>query len=341
MRRAPLEAPKPYADILCLGDSRIKLGILPRVMEDRLGVSAYNLANIGRAGSQQLFPVCDSVLERGLRPRAVLVDFSENLLCLSPGQNAACLGRLDWTTRQPRRRLAFARIPPWRSRRHFTCSCRVGATGATEVCCSRFGARGRGAIHSADDPRVFERNWRLNRGAQVAPREFVPVDDPTDGGWWNLASASGKRVLCRSAAGHGRGRQISVYWVLPPSIPMRRERLEQNGRDASYRQFVAERLARFSCLTVLDGERLIGSLDAFRDPLHVNRDGAVRLSLAVAAATAPRLRGERSEPRWIDLGEIDVHEASKYQNLVEDLDQSRAALEPILVGQSSREARTW
>ena len=108
--------------------------------------------------------------------------------------------------------------------------------------------------------------------------------------------------------------------------------------NAAYRQFVAARVAKFSCLKVLDGERLAWSALAFRDPMHVNRIGAVRLSLAVAAATAPRLLGESSGPRWIDLVAIDKQEVSKYQNMVEDLDQSRAAIEPILVGQGSVEA---
>ena len=84
-----------------------------------------------------------------------------------------------------------------------------------------------------------------------------------------------------------------------------------------------------------------GAPTAFRDPLHVNRDGAIRLSLAVAAAIGQRQVGERSGPRWIDLVEIDDRKAGRYQNMVEDLDQSRAAIEPILVGQSSGEVKAW
>ena len=85
----------------------------------------------------------------------------------------------------------------------------------------------------------------------------------------------------------------------------------------------------------------VRNTDAFRDPIHVNRDGAIRLSLAVAAAIRPRLSGERRGPRWIDLVAIADQETSKYQELVEDLDQSRAAAQPIVVGQSSREVASW
>ncbi len=144
------------------------------------------------------------------------------------------------------------------------------------------------------------------------------------------------RLLCMAQA-----YRIPVFWILTPSIPGHRDRLTQSGANAAYRQFIAERTARYSCLTVLDGENLDFSLDAFRDPIHVNRDGAVRLSLAVASDIAPRLRGTRSGPTWVKLTGPPDEETGKYQNLVEDLDQSRAAVEPIVVGQNSGGMATW
>ena len=63
----------------------------------------------GRAGSRELLPA-SRVLERGLRPRAILVDFAEDLLSLAPGLNPACwadsLGRREslevaWHSRDP------------------------------------------------------------------------------------------------------------------------------------------------------------------------------------------------------------------------------------------------
>ena len=56
------------SDVLCLGDSRIKLGLLPRVLEDRLGVSAYNLGILGGQAPASYF-LLRKVLERGIRPR--------------------------------------------------------------------------------------------------------------------------------------------------------------------------------------------------------------------------------------------------------------------------------
>ena len=85
------------SDVLCLGDSRIKLGLLPRLLEDRLGVSAYNLGILGGQAPASYF-----LLRQGARtrdpPRAILVDFSESLLSFSPSRNAACLA--DWLGRR-------------------------------------------------------------------------------------------------------------------------------------------------------------------------------------------------------------------------------------------------
>jgi hypothetical protein len=328
-----------HADVLCLGDSRIKLGLLPRVLEHRLGVSAYNLGMLGAQAPSSYF-LLQRVLERGIRPRALIVDFSENLLTFAPSRNAVCWAdwmgwreSLDvaWQSEDPALAVSTALhglLPGWCDQ-----SDRSPLLG--------FGSKMGASSYPADDSRIFERNWRMNRGAQVAPREFVAVAETQAeaGGIWRPHPANTFYVdqLLRMA----EGCRIAVYWILPPSAPAHRERLERNGVSTAFRRFVAERVAEFPSLSVLDGERLGWSVQAFRDPLHVNRDGAVRLSLAVAAATAPRLRGALSSPRWIDLVEIDDQESGKYQNLVEDLDQSRAAIEPILVGQSSGEATPW
>ncbi len=77
------------AEILCFGDSLVKLGILPRVLEDRLGSAAFNLGVLGGQAPNSYF-LLRKVLEKGNRPRALVVDFSENLLTFSPSQNAAC-----------------------------------------------------------------------------------------------------------------------------------------------------------------------------------------------------------------------------------------------------------
>jgi hypothetical protein len=327
------------SDILCFGDSVIKLGILPRVLKDRLGVSAYNLGVLGGQAPTSYF-LLQRVLERGIRPRAILINFSENLLAGSPAASAARWANsvgwresLDvaWHSKDPAVGVSSAfhgLFPGW-------CDERGWSPFLT------FGAHKKSGTVSADDPRVFERNWRLNRGAQAAPRQFVPVEGTTttDCARWRPDPANEAYVdrLLRTAMTS----RTPVFWLLPPSMREQPERPDRAGVSESYRRFVAARVAEFSCLTVLDGESLQWSARVFRDPLHLNRDGAVRFSLAVADAVAPRLLGHASVERWIDVVATSEQEAIPYQNLVEDLDQSRAAIEPILVGQRFAEAKPW
>jgi hypothetical protein len=333
------EGPDGRAEILCLGDSLVKLGILPRVLANRLSGTAYNLGVLGGQAPNSYF-LLRKVLEKGNHPRALVVDFSENLLAFSPSQNAACWSHLHgwrdsldvaWHAADPALAISTGLhrlLPGWcdQSQRH-----RLFA-GAS---------RGKTMMQPADAPGVFERNWRFNLGAQVAPRDFVAVEETQSDSRCRWQPNRANSSYVDRLLGMAEARQIPVFWVLTPTIKGHRHRLAQSSSSAAYHRFIAARVARFSCLTVLDGENLGWSIDAFRDPTHVNRVGAVRLSLAVAAAIAPRLRGSRSGPNWVDLIGSPREETGQYQNLVEDLDQSRSAVEPIVVGQNSGEVATW
>jgi hypothetical protein len=77
---------------------------------------------------------------------------------------------------------------------------------------------------------------------------------------------------------------------------------------------------------VLDGQYLAWEREAFRDPIHLNRDGALRLSLVVARAMASRADGTQDDSRWIALDRMADEPSGSLQDLVEDLDQSRLAI---------------
>jgi hypothetical protein len=329
------------ADVLCVGDSLVKLGILPRVLEHRLGFRAYNLGVLGGQAPTTYF-LLQKVLAHGNRPRALLVDFSEDLLALAPGLNPTCwpdsVGHcqgleLAWHSLDPA--LAISTGLHWLLPRWCDQSERPRLFGRLSE------SRLDGAV--AGDAPVFERNWRVNRGAQVAPRAFIPVErsEPSSNAGWRPHPANELYVdrLLRLAEVH----QIPAFWILTPSTTQWREQIEQNGKGAAYRKFIAGRSAKFPGLTVLDGQLLFSRRDAFRDPIHVNRDGAIELSLAVAEAIRPRLDAEVTGPRFIDLAAFADQETGKYQNLVEDLDQSRSAggSVPIVLGQSGTEASAW
>lgn len=332
--------PEAGAEVLAFGDSLIKLGILPRVLEARLGWTAYNLAVLG-GGPPTSHALLRRVLDAGQRPRAIVVSFSPLLLGMDPRTN------LDWWCRlfDARERLELA----WRSR-----DARFAATLLVEgalpsrgyadafrdrVGLSAFTTPRGGERMEPDELPTLLRNWQLNRGAQVAPRRFVPIAGalprPFDGPSWSWQPHPAHAEHVKRFLGLAQRRGIPVYWVLTPADALWLERNTRAGTVSSYRRFVERQAARFANLTVLDGQRTSWDRTLFRDPIHLNRDGAVRLSLAVAESIARERDRQRdrdpaapSAGRWIALDErVSPAMASrKYQNLLEDLDQSRLAV---------------
>ena len=147
---------------------------------------------------------------------------------------------------------------------------------------------------AADDPRIFERNWRFNRGAQVGAASICArlTVASENGQRWRPHPANAfyvDRLLRTAQAG-----RIPVFWILTPETPGRREQLEQSGVRATYRKFIAERVDAYACLTVLDGQRLFGQTGGFAIRCMSIATGQSGSALAVAAATKPRLSGEES-----------------------------------------------
>jgi hypothetical protein len=324
--------PEATAEILCFGDSLVKLGVLPRVIEDYLGLSAYNLAVLAGQPATSFF-LFRQVLESGQRPRAVIVDFSAPLLTLSLRTNmecwaevATCRDAIELAVEAGDPALGIAVVSRWlvpsRSRHQ-----RLRPSHAV--------GEGRTAMDGAfQDGPVFERNWHLNRGAQVAPRQFIPIEgalpEPpkaVDYRWGPKAVHTEYVARFLSLA---RSHSIPVFWVLPPVVVSRRERLDSSGVTPAYRDFVSSFLPAYPGLTVLDGQSLGWDTRAFRDPIHLNRDGAVAFSLSIARTMAHRF-GQREEaklPRWVKLSpppEVSTH---AWEHVLEDLDQSRKALHP-------------
>ena len=73
------ERQAPGSDILCFGDSLVKYGVLPRVIEAKSGLKGYNLATSGGTMPSAYF-LLERALAAGARPRAVVADFATLML---------------------------------------------------------------------------------------------------------------------------------------------------------------------------------------------------------------------------------------------------------------------
>jgi hypothetical protein len=321
--------PDSRADILCFGDSLIKLGILPRVLEARLGLSAYNLAVLGGQPPTSDY-LLRRILERGHVPRALIVDFSPLMLGLDPRVNLGWWAgllpapeRLELLRRSNDPELAISVIL------HGL----IGSLANRDAVRAALGfAPSEGGERLAvDHTRALLRNWDLNRGAQVAPRPFVPIrgslPQPPDRSGWRWQPHAAHAYFVERFLATAQAHQIPVYWVIPPAEAEWLERNERAGTIGGYRRFVHDQLSRFPVLTVLDMQRAGWDRRWFRDPIHLNRDGAIRFSLAVADAMAtvrdePHGHGER----WVNPDQAGPGPPLPFQGLLEDLDQSRLAV---------------
>src|SRR5262249_49103923 len=73
----------PGQEVLCFGDSRAKHALLPRVIQQWTGMQCYNLA-VSAAPPVLTEMMFRRALDRGARPRVIVVDFKPSLLARPP-----------------------------------------------------------------------------------------------------------------------------------------------------------------------------------------------------------------------------------------------------------------
>jgi hypothetical protein len=71
------------AEVLCFGDSLVKLSVIPSVVRERTGKRVYNLALSGSQAPTSYF-LLKRALDSGSKPEAVVVDFNPPLLRVGP-----------------------------------------------------------------------------------------------------------------------------------------------------------------------------------------------------------------------------------------------------------------
>ena len=295
------------AEILCLGDSLVKLGVQPEVLRDRLGQPAFNLAVPGAPAPASLF-LLRHALEAGARPKVVVVDFDENLLAVSPSepgeQWAELLDARDWLDlawigldADLNARVGLTMLlPSWRDR-----------TGIREEIVAALNGRERAIL---PELRSLERNWDRNAGAQVAtpgdrvPQEWSPVPQGQPGRFWKPHPVNAEAVhrLCELAERNG----VTVAWLLPPTRPDWRARREAIGAVEPVNRFVTEVQAAHPNVTVIDARNAGFPDDVFRDATHLDGLGAVALSESLAEAIRPLLESFMPTSRWVCASPLPV-----------------------------------
>ena len=259
------------AEILCFGDSLAKHGLLPEVIEERLGVKSYNLATPAATAPAHYY-VLRHALDAGARPRAVVVDFMPGMLAGPPN-----LGARNWpellTTAE-----ALDLSLSWRNPHFFvetTLSTLLPTSRARwEVRHSLLAALGGKADPLATTNLMLRRNWSIHRGAQYTQDNSAWSGEPTerdhakhlsDRFWCHPIN----RTYVEKFLSLAESRGIRVYWLLPPASPKIQQRRLASGADAKYTAFVREVTRGHPRVVVLDARSSAYDHTRFVDPIHL------------------------------------------------------------------------
>ncbi len=308
--------------VACLGDSLVKIGVMPRIIEAGTGLPAHNFA-MAQAPAPATYFLLRRLLGAGARPSALIVDFKPSVLVggpkysLRPCQEALTLREsVDLAIEANNPRL-FAELVAGRA----FASVRSRLEVREAIRFTLFGL----ASPTARNNRLGRRNWASNLGAHLNPwdRHFDGAIDPD-----HLRRLSVDRWKCDPTnarfvdrlLGLADAHAIPVFWLVPPPSPPLQAAREASGVDAAYSDFIRGRQAAHPTLTVVDARHSGYGATEFADATHLNGRGATALSHELAAIVGRR----QEQPRWVDLPAYRERPADP---LAEDLDRSRLALQ--------------
>jgi hypothetical protein len=332
----------PGSELLCLGDSLAKHGIIPSLIERESGFRTINLA-AARCSTLMTYYVFRRALEGGAQPAAIVINTKQAVLIGSPDYNARywpavlspgeCL-ELGLISRRPETAasaLVGCLLPSLRSRLEIRSNLLAALGGHSDP------------LH--DINRLLWRNWIVNDGANVASfhpgyhGELSPEIEERlhpSAFFVDRSNAEGLERLLRLAD----GRKIRVFWLLPPLSAGLQALRDRSGSESQFEKWVRSFQASYPrSVTVLDARRVVTDPAMFVDATHLSGRGAIALSHSVGKALKAEIARPvtPSEPRWIVLEASSEDPHAEPTLPIEDIDQSKRILG--LGGDSDRTIR--
>jgi hypothetical protein len=307
------------AEILCLGDSLVKHGLLPEVIEERLGRSTYNLAICAAPPPAQYY-LLRHALDAGARPKTIILDFNAGLLAGSP----------SFETRYWPEMLSYRELVELSLSSH-EFQFFVEATLAHLLPSHRDRWEIRGKLMDSIDGRedrlrltnlAVGRNWELHHGAEFSRDNPAFRGELTEAEHVRHLSnqfwcARINRDYLRRFLDLATSRGIEVFWLLPPVTPAVQQRRIERGADLLYTKFVREVAAKYPAVVVLDARYSGYDHTKFVDAIHLNGKGGIALSTDVADAISSRTSGWVALPSYRDRSPKEP---------LEDFEQSKLAV---------------
>lgn len=316
------------SEILGFGDSLMKYGFQPKVIEARTGRSAYNLAAFNGPPSRD-YLMLKRVLDAGGNPSAIVACFQVVHFGSGPRFHARQFAEsvtlaetldLAWTTSDPSlfAWLMLSRhVPSIRARFELRGNLMTALTGQ--------------GMNWAEIYAIFRRNWNQSRGAHIGADEphapestaaLARAKELYGGKFEDLhAQTPVHEVYIHRFLDLADSHKIPVIWLIPPMLP----EVEDRQREVGLTQLTTELAQRMKrahpAITVIDGRGKGYDAKAFcTDAVHLNRRGAYALSRDLGDLLRHRLGGSFREESWVSLppyrpGTPDVE--------MEDMAQSR------------------
>ena len=318
--RARADSGVPSTSVLCFGDSLLKQGLAPTVIEAKSGLRTYNFAIAGGQAPGHYF-MLRRALESGARPKALVVEYFPRLMSKPAEFNvenwpflatpADCL-ELANHPRDPNLLadlILRELIPSVRCRNSIRVNIQSALGGSFD--------------NIAREILSARRNWEINRGAEIVasrPDHIEDLEAWLKGYFPAFECSDVNRVYIGKFLELASKHHIPVFWVLPPYQPALQARCEQSGFDRAHESFVRSLQDRYPGLHVVDARHPGYDKRVFFDLHHLGREGASIFSEQVALLLRRQQDDPSSTPRWLTIGAPpDLASLTP----LEDMDQSR------------------
>ena len=318
------------ARVLCFGTSLTRMGVAPKVLEERLGMPAYNFATSG-GQPYSAYTSLRQALAAGSKPEALVVDFTWSALATPYDWNErvlpelASLGECAELAVAARDPSFLARIALVWGMPTFRCRAQIRSNIVAAV-------RGE-EPNRIPERHIMARNANINRGGNHAMPTGrvagVNLNDPTIFPTaWECVPLSEYYIhkFLDLAESHG----IPVFWLVPPVSPPVQGHRDELALEGRYTRFIEGVAARHRGVVVVDGRGSRYGSEAFFDMIHLNRDGAVAFTDELAEVIKARLERDKVEGSgWVHLPE---YCPDPLASRVEDLGHSAGLVESLKSG---------
>jgi hypothetical protein len=320
----------PESAVVCLGDSLVKHGIFPAVLERATGRRSVNLS-AARGPTLLSYFLLRRALGAGARPDALVINAKPAVLIGGPDYDMRywqevvtpreSLDLLQMTGRLPLvASICLGRlVPTLRARLEIQSNVQAALRGEAD------------RLHAIN--RVLWRNWTVNAGGNVtaanSPYAGAVTSDVESQLHTSLfhvdpTNAVAIERLLKLAAQH----KTRVFWLMTPLAPKLQALRDESGAEARYEQFVRSLQARSpQVMTVLDARRAGYPSALFVDPTHLSGSGGIALSRSVGTAIDAELAHSSSarSAAWIALDPPSAAPTGLVASL-EDLERSQRIL---------------